>query len=799
MGRANTPAKGCLDGAPFRVRIGATPGPPASIVFRLTPDRFVVEMSKRLQAKSPGDQFVQWYFCFFLLSGFCSILYEIIWLRIAMAQFGVTTAMVSLVLSAFMIGLGLGSWGSGIVVRKYGAQAQFPALRLYALMELLIGVSAIAVPFQLLWGRELLLKTVREMSLSSSAYYLPSGIWLAITLVPWCICMGATFPFAMAAIKQDRNPKAARSFSYLYLANVLGATAGAVVPLFLIELFGFQRTLHISAVLNLLLAASAFCLSLVRKRSPVVETLNETRAMLKRSESGVFSDKALLWLLFGTGLTSMGAEVIWVRLYTPSLSTVVYAFAAILGMYLLAMDLGSWFYRRTNRGDILESGPLWIVLGVSVLVALLSADPRVRVSAILRVVLGIMPFSWMVGFITPAIVDRFSRGDPDRAGRAYAINIVGCVLGPLVSGFLLLPLAGERLALCAFALPWFLTGLKYRPILSFRNLVASPYVLSSCILMLGSMAVAFSTKGFEEQYEPREVRRDSTATVVATGTGLGKSLLVNGIGITSLTPITKMMVHLPNAFLPRPPRSGIVVCFGMGTTHLSMLSWGIHSTAVELVPSVPDLVTFFHPNAAALMRSPLSHVVIDDGRFYLERSSEQYDVITIDPPPPVAAAGSSLLYSKEFYSIARRHLRPGGILQQWFPGGNLAVTASVARALGESFPYVRAFNSVEGWGIHFLASMTPIPNLSASELAEKLPPDAARDLMEWGPSSSPQQQFEIVLSHELSLAALIQEGPNVPALQDDRPVNEYFILRRLHDPAFQREIWRRLLGRVKTF
>jgi spermidine synthase len=477
----------------------------------LTPDRFVVEMSTRLQAKSPGDQFVQWYFCFFLLSGFCSILYEIIWLRIAMAQFGVTTAMVSLVLSAFMIGLGLGSWGSGIVVHKYGAQAQFPTLRFYALMELLIGVSAIAVPFQLLWGRELLLKTVREMSLSSSAYYLPSGIWLAITLVPWCICMGATFPFAMAAIKQDRNPKAARSFSYLYLANVLGATAGAVVPLFLIELFGFQRTLHISAVLNLLLAASAFCLSLVRKRSPVVETLNETRAMLKRSESGVFSDKALLWLLFGTGLTSMGAEVIWVRLYTPSLSTVVYAFAAILGMYLLAMDLGSWFYRRTNRGDILESGLLWIVLGVSVLVTLLSADPRVRVSAILRVVLGIMPFSWMVGFITPAIVDRFSRGDPDRAGRAYAINIVGCVLGPLVSGFLLLPLAGERLALCAFALPWFLTGLKYRPrfILSFRNLVASPYVLSSCILMLGSMAVVFSTKGFEEQYEP--VRSDATA------------------------------------------------------------------------------------------------------------------------------------------------------------------------------------------------------------------------------------------------------------------------------------------------
>jgi len=304
----------------------------------------------------------------------------------------------------------------------------------------------------------------------------------------------------------------------------------------------------------------------------------------------------------------------------------------------------------------------------------------------------------------------------------------------------------------------------------------------------------------EQQEElPREVRRDSTATVVATGSSReGKRLLVNGVGITNLTPITKMMVHLPNAFLPRPPQTGLVICFGMGTTHLSMLSWGIHSTAVELVPSVPGLVTFFHPKAAPWMNSPLSHVVIDDGRFYLERSSEIYDVITIDPPPPVEAAGSSLLYSKEFYSTARKHLSPDGILQQWIPRGDSVVLASVTRALTESFRYVRAFHSLEGWGIHFLASMTPIPNLSASQLAKKLPPDAARDLMEWGPASSAQEQFEMVLSKEVSPDALIREAPNAPALQDDSPVNEYFALRRLRDPAFQRVALRRLLGRSEN-
>jgi spermidine synthase len=747
-----------------------------SVKFFVRPQHLIA-----FKANPGGMSRVQWYFFFFLISGFCSILYEIVWLRIAMAQFGVTTAMVSLVLSAFMVGLGLGSWGSGIIVRKYGARSQFPPLRLYALMELLIGLSAIAVPKQLLLGRELLLK-MGETSLSSSAYYLPSGIWLAITLVPWCMCMGATFPFAMAAIKQDRDPKTAGSFSYLYVANVLGAAAGATVPLFLIELFGFQRTLYLSAVLNLLLAASAFFLSLARKPPLVAEALNETRATPKFSGPEFFSDKAMLWLLFGTGLTSMGAEVIWVRLYTPWLSTVVYAFATILGVYLIAMDLGSWLYRRMNRYDILESGLLWILLGFSTLLPFFCADPRVPGHVHSRVAIGIMPFSFLVGLITPAIVDRFSRGDPDRAGTAYAVNIVGCVLGPLITAFLLLPLVGERLALCAFALPWFVAGLKYRPrfILSIRNMVGSPYVVGTCLLMLGSVAVASSTKGFEEQYEPREVRRDSTATIVATGSSrTDKRLLVNGIGITALGPTTKMMAHLPIAFLPRPPHSGLVVCFGMGTTYLSMLSWGISSTAVELVPSVPDLVTFFHPNAGTLMKSPLSHVVIDDGRFYLERSFEQYDVITLDPPPPVAAAGSSLLYSEEFYAIAKRHLRPGGILQQWLPGADSFVTASVARALKESFSYVRAFNCFEGPGIQFLASMAPIPRLSASELAEKLPSAAAHDLTEWGPAGNPREQFEMVLDRETSLAALIEQAPSAPAMMDDHPVNEYFMLRTM--------------------
>ena len=75
-------------------------------------------------------------------------------------------------------------------------------------------------------------------------------------------------------------------------------------------------------------------------------------------------------------------------------------------------------------------------------------------SPIMRLTLGIAPFSGILGFVTPMLVDRWSGGDPDHAGTAYAVNVVGCILGPLAAGFLLLPVMSERWVLFAFALPW---------------------------------------------------------------------------------------------------------------------------------------------------------------------------------------------------------------------------------------------------------------------------------------------------------------------------------------------------------
>jgi spermidine synthase len=711
---------------------------------------------------------VAWFFWFFFVSGFCSVLCELIWLRLSMAQFGVTTALTSIVLSVFMAGLGAGSWFVGALLHRYRDRVNFSPLRLYALLEFLIGLSALVVPAELLWGHRLLETLADRAAVSSVAYYLVSGLWLAATMIPFCACMGATIPVAMFAIRNRQQEGDNRSFSFLYLANVLGAVIGSFLPLFLVELYGFHKTLRIGAALNVTIAITAFLLSLAsRPVQPRAASSSEISYGPAKSHKGV------LVLLFTTGLATMGMELIWIRLFTPYVGPLVYSFGMILVAYLYATFVGSRIYRKWSRTHQHESRLTWISLALLGMLPLLTADARIALHPVARVFLGVMPFSAMMGFLTPMLVDRWSRGDPDRAGRAYAVNVVGCIVGPPVCGFLLLPLVGEHWSVPLFALPWFATAFPNRRAPGFQ-----PFSRASAYGILAlALCVLLATKDFETRFAGRKVLRDSTATVMADGAGMKRRLLVNGTGMTFLTPITKMMAHLTLASLDHTPRSALIICFGMGTTFRSVIAWNISGTAVELVPSVPQLFSFYHADAPQVMASPLAHVVIDDGRRFLERSPAKYDAIIVDPPPPVLTAGSSLLYSQDFYAVARQRLQPGGILEQWLPRADKPTQAAVARAIKNSFPYVRVFRGMEGWGWHFLASERPIPPRTGAELEARMPPGAVFDMMEWGPAPSPEQQMNLLLDHESSIDAIIALSPATPALTDDRPINEYFLLR----------------------
>ncbi len=710
-----------------------------------------------------------WYFIFFFISGFCSVLYELVWLRLSMAQFGVTTAMVSIVLSVFMGGLGVGSWASGKWIRRHGDKINFPPLQLYAVIEALIGLSGIVVPYELSLGRGIL---ERLGSTSSAEYYLVSGIWVALALIPWCALMGATIPVAMLAIQRTFPPESSRSFSYLYMANVAGAVLGTILPLVLVEMMGFHGTLRVGAACNCLIAISAL---LVSKKTQAEEREEAAPSAIQAAPTAT-GEPFLLGLLFASGLTSMGMEVVWVRQFTPFVGTVVYAFATILAVYLTATFFGSRIYRQWSVRQTKESPLLWVLLPVFALLPLLAASPMVVLYSLPRLVLGIAPFAGLLGFLTPMLVDRWAGGNPANAGKAYAVNVLGCILGPLLAGFLLLPFVSERLALVLLALPWLIIGL--RPMVSSGQTYGLAPRVASYLLFPLALAIFLGSKGYEQEYGgTSRVMRDSTATVIATGSGMRKLLLVNGYGMTSLTPITKMMAHLPLAFLDRPPQDALVICFGMGTTFRSLHSWGIPVTVVELVPSVPRLFGYFHSDASEVLSSPLSHVVVDDGRRYLERTARQYDVITIDPPPPVEAAGSSLLYSKDFYSVVRERLRPGGVLQQWLPIGDNEDLTAVTRALSQSFRHVRVFAYGRDWGFHFIASDRPLAALSGKELAQRLPPSAAADLVEWDPDHNPEARFAHLLQNELPVDQLLNLSPATPALSDDRPINEYYLLR----------------------
>ena len=739
------------------------------------------------QSSAASSSHLRWYFAFFVISGFCGLVYEVVWVRLAMASFGVTTTLVSIVLSVFMAGLGLGAWGAGILTRQIRFANGPVTLRLYCLVELIIGTSAFLVPRELRLGRELMLHMSSLGAWQSSRYYLIATVWVVIALIPWCTCLGSTFPLLMSVIRQSCPSASERSFSFLYAANVLGALLGTLVSAFvLIEMLGFQGTLWIAACLNVLLALLAFRISFRLVATPSVEAAPTTGPSFRSNLYGLPSMTVLL-LLFTTGMVSMGAEVVWMRQFTPFLGNWVYAFAVIVGTYLVMTYLGAKDYRKWTRDHRPnESVDTWSLLAVSALVPLIGASPfQPFIGFFYLRILSIALFCVLTGFLTPLLVDQWSSGEPDRAGIAYALNILGCVVGPLLASFWLEPRLGDRRSTLALSLPLFGIG-AFIALRGSGEIGSARTVRRSRIRFVLAVIAAillFSlSSDYETQFPRRRVQRDYAATVIAADVDGDRRLLVNGFGMTALNPITKYIAHLPLAMMNRPPQNGLVICFGMGTTFRSMLSWGIPTTAVDLVPSVPRMFSFYHADAQKVLNSPNARIVIDDGRRFLDVSDEKYDVIVVDPPPPVAAPGSSLLYSREFYEVVKRHLRSGGVFQNWYPSviGDPGTGASIAKTLMQSFPYVRAYRSLDGRvGFHYIASMDPLPDVSGSVLAARMPSSAVSDFVEWGPEHSADKQFDLVLGREIPMEELVREDPAVPVITDDEPINEYFLLRRV--------------------
>jgi len=743
-------------------------------------------------------------FLLFFVSGFCGLLYQVIWVRLAFASFGIITPVLSIVISVFMLGLALGSWAGGALVGPVVQRAGVSAVVFYGLAEAAIGLGAFAVPKLFSLGETILLRAGEADSFS---YLFFSALVIVTSVLPWCFFMGTTFPLMMAFVKERDSDS--QSFSFLYLANVVGAMAGTLMTAaVLIEALGFRRTLWIAGASNALIAIVSVVLGF-RPGQKQRDFRNKVRnsppregcrgGLLPGSEPAPHTSREGNWftvhatslnslILFLTGFASLALEVVWTRAFTPVMGTQVYAFALLLFVYLLATWIGSLLYRNQIARTAFTTAQLIALLATFVFLPVVLNDPRLysmnlrnmdpRINPlnlhVLPVLVSIFPFCVVLGYLTPKLIDESSRGNPRSAGSAYALNIIGCILGPLVASYVLLPWVGAKLAMVILAIPFLVLLIAY-----FRSLGGGRWVAAtgSAGLLLCSL---FFNKSYEGLHSPSAdyiIRRDHTATVISDGTGMEKGLSINGLVITIMTPITKFMAHLPLAFHPGKPHSALVICFGMGTTYRSLLSWEIQATAVELVPSVKEAFSYYFDDAAAILSNPKGQIVIDDGRRFLRRTDQTFDVITIDPAPPAEAAGSSLLYSEQFYSLVKARLKPGGILQQWFAVGEDRIQQAVARSLANSFPYVRAYPSVAGWGHHFLASMSPIETLTAEELTQRLPDRARHDLLEWSGGRELADYVRPVLSREISIEQLLTPDLRI-RITDDRPFNEYFLLRR---------------------
>src|SRR5215467_3041176 len=191
-------------------------------------------------------------FLLFFISGFCGLLYQVIWTRMAFAAFGIITPVLSVVISVFMLGLALGSWAGGKWINALVTRTKLSAITFYGFAEAIIGIGAFAVPLLFAQGEHLLLASGEA---DSFRYLLLSALVLAISILPWCVFMGATFPLMMAYLREGKQPTS-ESFSYLYVGNVLGAMTGTLMTaLVLVEVFGFRHTLWIAAAGNFSIAA----------------------------------------------------------------------------------------------------------------------------------------------------------------------------------------------------------------------------------------------------------------------------------------------------------------------------------------------------------------------------------------------------------------------------------------------------------------------------------------------------------------------------------------------------------------
>jgi spermidine synthase len=183
-----------------------------------------------------------------------------------------------------------------------------------------------------------------------------------------------------------------------------------------------------------------------------------------------------------------------------------------------------------------------------------------------------------------------------------------------------------------------------------------------------------------------------------------------------------------------------------------------------------------------VLANPNGRVIIADGRNHLELTNRRYDIIVTDPPPPLESSGASVISSLEYYQAGRAHLKPGGVMMQWLPWGETVDEYRAhIRSFAAVFPNVKILFGSAGYGSYLLGSEAPI-ELRPDAIREVLGrPGILEDISSAFDSPAHTVDEWIAKIDELSWisgADVVTFAGAGPMVTDDRPINEYFYLRR---------------------
>jgi spermidine synthase len=692
--------------------------------------------------------------CFFL-SGLAGLVYETAWTREFAFVFGTSNLAVATVLAAYMAGLAAGA----AVAARFAHRVRRPLL-VYGLLELGIGLAALAVPLAIQASRALYVgvfggqQGVPDVGgLPTALFYLVASF--LILLIPTGM-MGATLPLlARQAVR--RESEIGPRIGLLYATNTAGAVAGPLLAAFvLLPTLGLRHTIWVAALVNatVFLAAWALARSAGAATAAAAEPV---RASLPRMSW-------MLPLIFGSGVVSFGYEVLWVRLLEHVLGGSVYAFATMLASFLAGIALGSavasrWGTtpRRATLGfaiaqlciAALSMGAFAAVGWIPELTDALRQRGAPRLLGdVSTSMLTLFPAAVAIGATFPFAVRALARREADAgpvSARVYAANTLGSIVGAVGAGFFAVPAWGfvGMLTACtsanaALAAAAALLLEPRRPAL----------VLAACggLVLLVSIQPAtpwpilgYSALGHRVARGEVEYFGVGRAATVLLLDSQGRWFLrTNGLpegfidppGVWhGRSPLAHWLGALP--VLARPAADSVLVV-GLGG-----------GVALETVPSTveqlhvielePEVVAANRSIAERRWRDPLAdprlQLHLNDARNALLLTNRHFDAIVSQPSHPWSA-GASHLYTREFFELARSRLTADGVFVQWIGFGFVdeELFRTLLATLTTVFENVRVYSPpIQGGGALFIASDTALDiEASAKRALAAAPDDFAR-------------------------------------------------------------------------